>query len=727
MNILLRSVLALLLLSGCAAFRLPRTGEADWQRLPTQTDIYSDPAWFNLVWDTQRSQAIATTWSNDLWCFTGATHVWAVCGQRGPHSDFHNNGADWDPVNDRYWFAGSYATGYWDRKTGAYTERHTDALSLDVGVVYDPTGRRLIGFGGWSLTPIATLALDPIGATWIRQVTAGGPTFATDAAKMTHTRVGWDAQRAQVWYVDTDWSLWTIDPATLAWTRHVTTGVPPHPNVPAVFTRHEARDLVVAWIGVNQIPAGGGTEIGETWVLERASLGWRRLETPTTPPIKASAANALIDDKAHARVLLSTGSNYARETWALTFTTPPPEVVFPNPASQVALTLTDEPSGGVTPGPCALPAAGQWSACPLPALSANAAPFSAEGNTKDVMWAWDSTRQELLFGMGDFTNSYFGDSGNQSLYAYNAATNTWRVVSTFCHAAGQVTPNHPSDYGIMVYDPTRDRVWWGSWDNGYPPGYEGQPCPWGAPGWPTGSIHRNGIMTLNPATNTWTKIVEQPTWSIGGSAFDPTGDQILNIEDTTGDPGSGQLLAWDVTTVPLGKRVIASFNAVTPSPAWTGSTGGWVLEYAARVKWAWDPVDRIAYVPVVYRRVDAAGTRVESGTWMVTVHVATGAIALKARAPIPLHINLDPYSVMSVFDTTHRRVIYSVTSDACAQVHAVLVYDPATETWASREFPAGLHGGTLGYDPVRDVTVWAGSVFCSDYKQQNLHLFRDVP
>jgi hypothetical protein len=78
------------------------------------------------------------------------------------------------------------------------------------------------------------------------------------------------------------------------------------------------------------------------------------------------------------------------------------------------------------------------------------------------------------------------------IWSYDASTNAWGVVSTYCQAPGTVSPNHPSDFGIMVYDSKRDRVWWPGQGDGFPPGQEGRICTQGRPEWPKGSIRRNG-------------------------------------------------------------------------------------------------------------------------------------------------------------------------------------------------------------------------------------------
>jgi hypothetical protein len=127
------------------------------------------------------------------------------------------------------------------------------------------------------------------------------------------------------------------------------------------------------------------------------------------------------------------------------------------------------------------------------------------------------------------------------------------------------------------------------------------------PGWPTGSIYRNGFMRLNPETNTWTKVNNLSTGSLGGSAYDSTADALLSV-DSDSNPGLVARALSNPATMPQTHMPIT----VQPSPAHTSAAGGWLhAEYPSRVKWAWDNVGRIAYLPLVFRR--GAGIHAHSG------------------------------------------------------------------------------------------------------------------
>ena len=180
------------------------------------------------------------------------------------------------------------------------------------------------------------------------------------------------------------------------------------------------------------------------------------------------------------------------------------------------------------------------------------------------------------------------------IWSYDASTNVWAVVSTYCQAAGTVSPNFPSDYGIMVYDPGRDRVWWLGQGDGFPPGQGGAlRARKGASGWPTGSIRRNGFLWLDPNTNTWTKTSEQATSSNGGGTLTPTGDRIINIKEHRPSDRLGDGVNASNSDA---SGEYQCGEAVARRGQVQRAAGARVLEPRPR-EVAWDNVNRIAYVP----------------------------------------------------------------------------------------------------------------------------------
>jgi hypothetical protein len=451
------------LATSTASVTSPPTG-AGWQRLPTGADAMSTFTFTSLTWDSRRNVAIATGWEETPWCFDGNTNKWATCGQAGPHHDFHNGGYAYDPHNDRHWVSTPQSTMlYWQRATGARVDHSQGGCGMDPAMIYDPTAKRLICFGGWS-TPVGTpqvltFALNPPATTWKYHRPATGPIFDDlyGVSKMTFTRAGWDGKRQVVWYVDEFLDYWVLAPATLTWTKHATTGT--KPDKVAVFQRHEQADRIVAWVSLTGIVDSGEPTIRKTYALDPTTFVWTELGAPaavarvppralpaateTVPPRSPSAQNMMIYDPVNVRLILHTGPNYGRETWALTLAPTTPKqftLQLPHagtgtgtttgagtyPAGTV-ISLRATPAAGstfggwsgdpdcddgsvtmdgdktctatftkapVTGGLCLPRAAKAFTPCAVPSEH-DASPFAAPVYEKDYMWTWDSTRQKV--------------------------------------------------------------------------------------------------------------------------------------------------------------------------------------------------------------------------------------------------------------------------------------------------------------------------------------------
>jgi hypothetical protein len=98
---------------------------------------------------------------------------------------------------------------------------------------------------------------------------------------------------------------------------------------------------------------------------------------------------------------------------------------------------------------------------------------------------------------------------------------------------------------------------------------------------------------------------------------------------------------------------------------------------------------------------------------MVTVNRATGAVALKAKAPITGTIPRG-FHIKTVYDTTNNRVIFPVMLDSCGKIQQLLVYNPADDTWTDNtsQVPANTHGASIAYHQADNAMILGGRVFC---------------
>jgi Purple acid Phosphatase, N-terminal domain/Divergent InlB B-repeat domain len=374
--------------------------------------------------------------------------------------------------------------------------------------------------------------------------------------------------------------------------------------------------------------------------------------------------------------------------------------------------------------------AGAFTPCALPPVTANAAPFSATFESKDVNWTYDTNLNLLIFGFGDFAATYAGSqSGQNTAYTYNATTNTWALISSYCHGPGKTTPNHPSDKGPFFYDSLRNALW--LWNPSPFPNQDGQPCGISGPlGQPTGSIMRSGILRMSRSTGDWTQLSTASTGSAGNGVYDSANDAGLFMEETGACPGMGNgtsMKSVDLTT--LTKTTLAE-NCLTNSPAWSGATGGWIVpQQMYRAIISWDNVARVGYVSSLVRRYNPAGDLVEKAVKLFKYTRSTNTWTALADPPVlasELAQMYDDFSLRTAWDSVNKRVLFPVTYDACSKLQQMLVYNPADNTWQNVPVPFDVRAGTIAFDPSRNVAVLAGSAFCGPI-QTNLYLYRWAP
>mgnify|MGYP001615559641 CR=1 FL=1 len=369
----------------------------------------------------------------------------------------------------------------------------------------------------------------------------------------------------------------------------------------------------------------------------------------------------------------------------------------------------------------------QWFGVALPAITSNAAPFVDTGQSKDVNGCYDDLRRVLYLGTGDFTGAGGSQSGRPEIFSYRAETDVWGLVSGLSHPAGQITPNHPSDRGPMIYDKLRDRIWL---HNAVPfPDQEGQFSP-------GGSVYMAGLLSLQLATGVWSFHAPR-SWSssLGNGAYDTTSDSMLSFTQGGFGPGSGGKLRVTPLTNPVNGSVEYNLDT-TPSPTWTGGAGGWlVAQQPERTFFAWDDVGRNLYIVCRQIRLTVSGagsdpeSPAEQQASLYKFSMATRTWSSLTPAPLASGITLVPYSIFTVWDANTSRVLWPVVTGPDGRVRQMLGYTAATNTWEDMigDF-SGMRANCAFYDPAISATLGAGSVFDPEgYSQRKLFLWLDGP
>jgi hypothetical protein len=661
----------------------------------------------------------------------------------------------------------------YDRTSRTYAKVSGGGCNAHAALGYDATRSRMLTWGGWSTNcPIQQRALTA--TSWTPLNAAGGlPPLTQEDSRETSRRGGVDRTTGDAYVLADDRELWRYTASGNRWDRVATTG--PKPPAYAVVAYHAAARTLVAVSGcpgLNDSDCGSGNVRG-TWLLDTASSTWR------TGPQGDAAPEAMPMAKRHAiydahgqRVLLLTASptptngQLGTAVWAWTPDggTPPPtatygttvaatgagtasvsptgpqpegttrvltatatgagvfkswtpsspcaQLTFPQPPSDVACTAAFT-SGGEPPIP-----AGTWTTRALCAL--NECPFPKDRQSKDVQWTWKADTGEMIMGTGDFSTGLGNDSGATPIYAYTMATGTWRTISTICHAPGKLTQNHQQDKGPFSYDSKRKWLWL-STSTPFPD-QRGQPCNLGTP---SGSTYTQGTLAQDlsgPTPGDWALILPNAVGALSSSAYNVKTDELLYMSGPSPSDCAGVMVVHRLsdhaqTRYPMCLR---------PSPPFNSTSGGWAYaEYAERAYLAWDEAGQAMYGVFVHRRLNPAGTILESKAVAYKFSRATASwAALTPDPPLTPGTPLTPSNMTAVWVDLEQRLYYAVVSDPCAQVRQLLAIRPGDAAWESIEVHPDVHGSTFAVDQASGTLFLAGSVFCSNYTQKDIFLWR---
>jgi hypothetical protein len=368
------------------------------------------------------------------------------------------------------------------------------------------------------------------------------------------------------------------------------------------------------------------------------------------------------------------------------------------------------------------------------------------------MWTYDTTRNLIVAGFGDWTNGIANQSGNNNIHSYNPATNVWGLVNPYCQPSGQVSPAGPTDRGPFFYDPSRDALWdWNATPNRTDGSLCGDSVP---PGSPTGSTFTTGILRFSYATSQWTTMYHavgspphssstEHSGSHGSGFYDSVADAAIMMAGGGGCPGTGSGSRMQSVSLSSMTRTDLAALCLTNVPAWAGS--GWLPPdptSAGGNLFTWDNANRTAYLAtyVVYKnsagditsadvmfvkyvRATNTWTRLATPTMIRPMMTAGGGVALE-----------DQFIQLS-YDSVHHKVLWPVhmrggspeQEPICGVVDQFLVYDIATNTWTNVPVPFEMHASAIMYSPAADVHVMAGGAFCNGPVDMTHMWFYRVP
>lgn len=151
------------------------------------------------------------------------------------------------------------------------------------------------------------------------------PPMTTGSVRMTYCRTGMDPA-GKIWLLADDYEYWEHN-LIGTWTHYAATGTKPPlgGGQAGVACLHETTSQIVVWVG-RDVLNGAGADIGETYILDRATMVWRREPYVTVPTtLSTCESNLYYDNIAASCLLLVEGSG--TKVYELVLGSPPPTTI----------------------------------------------------------------------------------------------------------------------------------------------------------------------------------------------------------------------------------------------------------------------------------------------------------------------------------------------------------------------------------------------------------------
>jgi N-acetylneuraminic acid mutarotase len=483
------------------------TAEGQWAKLRAVGQLPPGRAFTTMAYDPTMRKLIIfgggleTADLNDTWSYEPATGRWTDLAPSGKTPSARElSPLVYDPVSKRM-----YLFGGWDQvaekdlgDTWCYDPVANNWTELDPSgktpsgrdghsLVYDPSGKRLLLFGGSEQdgTEMSDLwAYDPAANQWTQLAPSGSApparawhsvALASSTGQMVIFGGAYGEEGSETYLND----IWSYDVAKNAWAKLDASGDLPSKRFNAGMEYDPESGLVFLY-------GGGGTTgaFQETWAFDLASNVWIELQPSTSPG--SGLGHAMIYDPDTGQILLFGGVNMsdgepANEIWAY------------NPAA-AAPTL----EGGLAAAPSK--------------RGASCLVYDPVG------------KRVILFGGERF--SYDDSVPSVELHdtwAFYPATNEWKEL----RPSGDLPPSRGSH--AMVYDPVGKKVilFGGSTDTA---GFD-------------------DTWSYDPAANKWTELDpsgERPTARDGHAmVYDPVGKKMIMFGGSDGASAVNETWAYD--------------------------------------------------------------------------------------------------------------------------------------------------------------------------------------